>query len=61
MSSEELPPDQIKEPKPLRLLIVGVVVIAAAAAAVFMGVKAARARIRRWRNARPRRPFLRST
>ncbi len=39
MSSEDLPPDQINEPKPLRLLIVGVVVIAAAAAAVFMGVK----------------------
>ncbi len=39
MSSEELPPDQIKEPKPLRLLLFGVVVIAAAAAAVFMGVR----------------------
>jgi RND family efflux transporter MFP subunit len=39
MSSEELPPDQIKEPKPLRLLIVGVIVVAAAAAAIFMGVK----------------------
>jgi RND family efflux transporter MFP subunit len=39
MSSDELPPDQIKEPKPLRLLIVGIVVIAAAAAAIFMGVR----------------------
>jgi RND family efflux transporter MFP subunit len=39
MSSEDLSADQIKEPKPLRLLIVGVVVVAAAAAAVFMGVK----------------------
>lgn len=39
MSSEDLSADQIKEPKPLRLLIVGVIVVAAAAAAVFMGVK----------------------
>lgn len=39
MSSDELPPDQIKEPKPLRLLIVGVIMLAAAAAAVFMGVR----------------------
>ena len=30
MSSEELPPDQIKEPKPFRLLIVGVIVAALA-------------------------------
>jgi RND family efflux transporter MFP subunit len=39
MSSEELSPEQIKEPKPFRLLIVGAIVVAAAAAAVFMGVK----------------------
>ena len=39
MPSDELSPDQIKEPKPLRLLIVGVIVIAAGAAAVFMGVR----------------------
>jgi RND family efflux transporter MFP subunit len=39
MSSDELPSDQIKEPKPFRLLIVGVIVIAAAVAAVFMGVR----------------------
>ena len=39
MSSDELPSDQIKEPKPFRLLIVGVIVIAAAAAAIFVGVR----------------------
>jgi RND family efflux transporter MFP subunit len=39
MSSDELPSDQIKEPKPFRLLIVGLIVIAAAAAAVFVGVR----------------------
>jgi RND family efflux transporter MFP subunit len=39
MSSDELPSDQIKEPKPFRLLIVGVIVLAAAAAAIFMGVR----------------------
>jgi len=37
--SEEFSPNQIKEPKPFRLLIIGVVVIAAAAVAVIMGVK----------------------
>jgi RND family efflux transporter MFP subunit len=37
--SEELPPDQVKEPKPFRLLLVGVVVVAAAGFAVFTGLK----------------------
>jgi RND family efflux transporter MFP subunit len=37
--SEETPPDQVKEPKPFRLLLIGLIVFAAAGFAVFTGVR----------------------
>src|SRR5579871_5456183 len=39
MSSEDLPPDGIKEPRPFRLLLVACVLIAAAGFAVFVGIR----------------------
>src|SRR5579871_2916236 len=39
MSSEDFNPEDIKEPRPFRLLLVGCLAVAAAAFAVFIGIR----------------------